>query len=354
MVCPATRRIGRRRVSMRVEMFSGTAETWNAFVTSRAEATAAHLYQWKRVIERAYHHECPYLVAWRGDAIAAVLPLVYVRTAAFGKYLVSMPFLNAGGPVGDADACQALSEAAVALARTRNASVVEFRCTAEAPLAMEYAIDKVACVMPLPETTEQLWKNFPAKLRSQVRRPQKEGITARFGADQVDTFFSVFARNMRDLGSPTHSRRFFRIVAEEFGEHVWFVAAYKDSVPVAAGCAIQWRGEVEMTWASALREYNSLSPNMLIYSAVMERGVATGLTCFNFGRCTPDTGSHRFKKQWGSTDVPLYWYRWSKQPAQVLPGNNGGALSIATRLWRHMPVPIATLLGPQLRRGIPA
>jgi serine/alanine adding enzyme len=341
-------------VKTTVELFAGSAAEWDAYVEQHPAATASHLYTWKPVIERAYRHECPYLVARRGNEIVGVLPLVYVRSAAFGKYLVSMPYLNAGGPLGDAEACDALNLAAVALAKERNASVVEYRCTSESSLEMDYTIDKVACVMPLPETSEQLWKNFPAKLRSQVRRPQKEGITAKFGTDQIDAFFGVFARNMRDLGSPTHSKHFFRILAEEFGAHVWFVAAYKDATPVAAGCAIQWRGEVEMTWASALREFNSMSPNMLIYSAVMERGVAEGLTRFNFGRCTPDTGSHRFKKQWGSTDVPLYWYRWSKDSAHALPGTGGGAMSVATRLWRHMPVQIATLIGPQLRRGIPA
>ena len=45
-------------------------------------------------------------------------------------------------------------------------------------------------------------KGFPAKLRSQVRRPEKEGITYAFGPDQVAPFFEVFARHMRDLGTP--------------------------------------------------------------------------------------------------------------------------------------------------------
>jgi FemAB-related protein (PEP-CTERM system-associated) len=341
-------------MSLRVLRFEGDPAAWDAFVATQPDATAAHLYAWKRVIERSYHHDCPYLVAYRGSAIAGVLPLVDVRSAAFGRFLVSMPYLNAGGPLGDFGACKALTAAALELAAHRNARVMELRCTSELPLDLPYSADKIACLLELPESEQALWSGFPAKLRSQLRKPQKEGVTLEFGAQQVDAFFAVFARNMRDLGSPTHSRTFFRVIAEEFREQAWFACAYKDGVPVAAGCAIHWRDEIEMTWASSLREYNALAPNMLVYSGTMERAIAQGIRQFNFGRCTPDTGSHRFKKQWGSRDLPLYWFRWRKGNAGSLPNADHSSLSIATRMWRRIPVPIATLLGPQLRKGIPA
>ena len=341
-------------MSLRVSRFDGDPAEWDAYVAAQPDATAAHLYAWKRVIERSYRHDCPYLIAHRGNAIAGVLPLVDVRSAAFGRFLVSMPYLNAGGPLGDPQACHALTAAAVGFAENRNAGVMELRCISELPIDLSYSVDKVACVLELPTSSAALWSGFPAKLRSQLRKPQKEGVTLEFGSAQVDPFFSVFARNMRDLGSPTHSRQFFRIIAEEFKEHVWFAVAYKGGMPVAAGCAIHWRGEIEMTWASSLREYNASAPNMLVYSGTMERAIGQGCKTFNFGRCTPETGSHRFKKQWGSRDVPLYWFRWHKDNGVALPNAEAPSLTVATRIWRRIPVPIATWLGPQLRKGIPA
>ena len=341
-------------MSVRVEMFQGGGRDWDAFVTAQPGATFAHLFAWKRVIERSYGHDCPYLAAYCGRELTGVLPLVDVRSAAFGRFLVSMPYLNAGGPLGGLDVCNALADAAQSLAQQRGARVLELRCTAELPLALPSFVDKVCCLLELPDSVEALWKNFPAKLRSQLRRPQKEGVTLQFGAGQVDSFFRVFARNMRDLGSPTHSRRFFRVIAEEFGDQVDFVCAYKDGLAIAAGCAISWRDEIEMTWASSLRDYNAIAPNMLIYSGVMERAIGEGIKRFNFGRCTPDTGSHRFKQQWGSRDVPLYWFRWRKDGTERLPNAENSSLSVATRIWRRIPVPIATLLGPRLRKGIPA
>ncbi|MGH7461145.1 MAG: FemAB family XrtA/PEP-CTERM system-associated protein, partial [Longimicrobiales bacterium] len=98
-----------------IEFFSGGAGEWDAFVAGRPDASVAHLYGWRRVVQRVYGHDCPYLATREGQNITGVLPLVDVRSLAFGRFLVSMPYLSAGGPIGDAAALPALSEAAQSL-----------------------------------------------------------------------------------------------------------------------------------------------------------------------------------------------------------------------------------------------
>ena len=109
-----------------------------------------------------------------------------------------------------------------------------------------------------------------------------------------------------------------------------------------------------MTWASALVEFNRVSANTGLYWAFMERASADGCTCFNFGRCTPDSATHRFKRQWGGRDVPLYWYeRAVGGGAAHTPSPDDGAYSWGPRLWRRLPVWVASALGPRIVRGIP-
>lgn len=66
-----------------------------------------------------------------------------------------------------------------------------------------------------------------------------------------------------------------------------------------------------MTWASALAEHNRTSANMGLYHAFMLRAISDGCTRFNFGRCTPGSGTHRFKLQWGGREEALWWYQHS-------------------------------------------
>ncbi len=339
----------------RAEVFSGTGQEWDAAVAVLPGATASHLYGWKRVISRVYGHECPYMVTRDSNGISGALPLVDVRSLAFGRFLVSMPYLNSGGPIGSTSAVRELTSAAVALAAARRARMLEFRCLSELPVDLPYSNEKVGTAMVLPPTADELWKRFSTKLRTKIRRPQKDGMHVVFGPEQIEPFFRVFARNMRDLGSPTHPISLFETIAEELPGSALFGCALLNGKPVAAGCAISWRDEMEMTWASSLREWNALKPNMLLYWNFMERAVSSGYTRFSFGRSTPGGGTHEFKLQWpGAADVPLYWHRWSAKPQAVAPGKDSSSLALASRLWQRMPVPLATALGGKLRGGIPA
>jgi FemAB-related protein (PEP-CTERM system-associated) len=266
---------------------------------------------------------------------------------------MSMPFLNYGGPLGTPGAVQALAGRAAEMARAGGAKLLELRSREPLPIDLEVSHRKITVVLDLdPGGPEKVFEGFKAKLRSQVRRPQKEGVTVRFGADQVAPFYEVFSRHMRDLGTPVLSRALFEQIAATFPEDAWFGCAWKDGVPIACGAGFAWNGEFEMTWASALRAWNSISPNMALYWAFMERASAAGLKLFNFGRCTPGSHTHKFKLQWGSRDVPLYWYQVAKAAAAT-PSPDEGPYALATRVWMKLPLPVANLLGPRIVRGIP-
>ena len=343
-------------MTVRVSAFGGQPAEWDAFVRAQPNWTHFHLHGWRDVIGRALGHECIYLEARGSDGtLDGVLPLVRVRSALFGHYLVSMPFVNYGGPLGSDAAVRALASAAVKLANDGRVKLLEMRSRGELPLDMRVSHRKITVVLDLPPESEQLWKALPAKVRSQVRRPQKEGVEVRFGPEQVAPFFEVFARHMRDLGTPTHGRTLFEMAQDVFGDDAWFGCAYIEGKPVACGAGFVWEGELEMTWASALSEYNRIAPNMLLYWAFMERAMERGLGIFNFGRCTPDSGTHRFKRQWGSRDEQLWWYQHAPGGAAEAstPSPDGGAWSWGPQMWRKLPLPVANLLGPRVVKYIP-
>jgi serine/alanine adding enzyme len=343
-------------VHVHVGPYREGSDEWDAFASRQYGFTHFHRFGWKALIEDVFGHECEYLAARApSDELAGVLPLVRVKSIVFGHYLVSMPFLNYGGPLGTAEAVHALGEAAEAEARRSGAKLLELRSRVELPLGMPVSHRKITVVLDLPRDQQTLFKSFAAKLRSQIRRPQKEGVTVRFGADQVEPFFHVFSRHMRDLGTPTLPRRFFDEIAARFGTDSLFACAYHEGKPVAAGAGFRWGTEFEMTWASSLTAFSRIAPNMLLYWEFMQRAVSDGVTLFNFGRCSPEGGTHRFKRQWGSRDEPLWWYQRAADGAAnaATPSPDSGAFSLGPRIWKRLPLRVATALGPQIVRFIP-
>ncbi len=334
--------------------FEGDGVAWDAFVAGADESTFCHLAGWRAVMGDVLGHECRYLVAqdatgrWCG-----VLPLVRVRSALLGHYLVSMPFLNAGGPLGTTAARTLLAEQARADARRHGVDLLELRTREPVPSSLRVAQRKVTVLLPLPSSRQELLAALPATRRRQIRHAAGQGLEARFGADQLDAFYDVFARNMRDLGTPVLPRALFARVATVFPHLVVFGAVYRGALPLAAGCGFAWRDEFELTWVSALREHRASAANMLLYASFMQQMIDRGVRVFNFGRSTPGSGPHHFKRQWGGTDVPLPWQQWSPRNVTATPSPERPVFRLATAVWRRLPLRIANRLGPVLARQIP-
>lgn len=328
-------------------------EEWDAFVPTAPGATFCHLAAWRSIIADVMGHEPVYLVA-RGadDEIIGVLPMFRLRSRLFGNRLVSMPFLNYGGPIGLPGGVAALLDAAVEEARLSGVRDLELR-TRE-PITSELAVAdrKVTVLLPLPEDSEELWSSFRSKVRSQIRRPMKEEMQPRFGPDQLDSFYEVYSRNMRDLGTPVLPRALFERIATDFPEESIFATIQHDDRAVAAGAGFIFGDEFEITWASALREYSRDAPNMLLYWSFMEEVIRRGVSTFNFGRCTPGEGTHRFKRQWGGQDQPLPWLIWPVDGSQKSE-EPGRLVRFASSLWQKLPMGVANRLGPAVARQLP-
>jgi FemAB-related protein (PEP-CTERM system-associated) len=334
---------------MLVAPLSDSAE-WDGFVANAPGATIAHLHAWSRITADVMRKEPRYLAAWDADgSIRGVLPLVRLRSLAFGERYVSVPYLNDGGPIGDPEAVVALR--AYALEHECGPSArLELRC--RVPLeGNEPSGHKVTVLLDLPPEPATLWDALPSKVRSQVRRPTKAGMTMRFGVDQLSAFYDVWSHNMRDLGTPVLPRRFFDAVATAFPDHFIVGCVYREDEPVAAGAGFLFRDEFEITWASSLRAHSREAPNMLLYWEFMSRAIERGATVFNFGRCTPGESTHKFKLQWGGESVPLGW----EVHGASATGNGGpGHLArMASSAWRRLPLPVANLVGPVMARQLP-
>ncbi|MDZ7781377.1 MAG: FemAB family XrtA/PEP-CTERM system-associated protein [Gemmatimonadota bacterium] len=341
--------------SLSVTPFSGSAAEWDAVVGTLEGSTFCHLAGWRPVMEDALGHE-----AWWWSAVDeagachGVLPLVRVKSLLFGDYLLSMPFLSYGGPIGSEAARGALAEHAVAEAGRLGVDLLELRDRRPVPGELATSERKITVLKALPDSTDALWEDgLKAKVRSQVRKPMKEGLEARTGPDFVDAFYDIFAVTMRDLGTPVLPKRFFEALGEHLGEHLIYCVVEHEGTPVAAGCGFLWNGEFEITWAGALREYNRMAPNMLLYWALMEESVRRGADTFNFGRCTPGSGTHRFKKQWGTEDHPLPWAQWSPDGVAATPNPESAKFRLATQVWQKLPVGVTNAVGPVLARSLP-
>jgi len=362
---------------VRIEFLKKGGEvSWDAYVLNHPRGTPYHLSGWRRAIERAYGHRSYCLIALRDPAdasdagpeeIAGVLPLVHLKHVLFGNVLISLPFCDMGGVIADDDATQAaLVRRAIRLTRDVGCRLIELRhasphaCLSEGEgisaveqvriITRRHKVRMLREVMP---SSEELMRSFKAKLRSQIRRPMKDGLYAVVGGGELlDDFYEVFTRNMRDLGSPVHSKGFIGAVSEELSERSRLVVVYHEKRPLACGMVIGCGDTLENPWASALHEYSRMSPNMLLYWTMIEYACDSGFRYFDFGRSSPGEGTYRFKEQWGALPSPLCWDYITTGRAVVPGEEEGRGRRIAAAFWKRLPVPLTRLMGPPIRKHI--
>ena len=329
---------------------------WDAYVDGKADAALYHGARWLTVMRDAFDHECYFFQAKRDGAIEGVLPLIRLKSRAFGDYMVSLPAFNYGGVLADsAVTASNLLCYAADYANELGCTHLETRDMAPLPVPWVQRTNRITMLRSLPASAEELDKEIGTKLRAQVKRPIRAGATAITGRDELlDDFYEVFAQNMRDLGTPVYAKRFFELVLKANPDNAWISAVHVHGKCVAAGFLLKHRDRMEIPWASSLRKYNSISVNMLLYWECLTHSIAEGSSEFDFGRTTPGSNTHRFKRQWGAEMQQLIWHYWlaEGEPEPALhPGNP--KFKIATTLWSMAPTFVTNRIGPKVVRWLP-
>ncbi len=350
-------------------------ERWNAYASNHPAAGLFHLFGWRDAIHATYGHDTYYLMAVEGepsnDGIVGILPLVHLSSFVFGNSLVSLPFVDGGGVLAKcSEAEKSLLSEAIDLAQRIGADSIDIRseraiatwddsnpaADAEllAPVRVGKRSSKVRMVLDLPASSEEFFKSLKSKLRSQINKPLREGCTCVIGGlELLEDFYSVFLVNMRDLGSPVHSRDLMQHVLMEFPERSRIIVVYHSGTPIASALIAGYNGILRNPWASSDRRYARMSPNMLLYFRMLEFACDNGYKSFDFGRSTKGEGTYKFKEQWGAESAPLHWYLMSLGGTLPAPDSVGKErFELAARCWKRLPLALTRVIGPRIRKHI--
>lgn len=313
--------------------------------------------RWLRILRDGLQHE-PYCVRAQQDGeVIGMLPLGFVKSSLFGRFLVSLPYINSSGVIADDPAvAEAMIDHAVQLADQLNVRYLELRQEREFAHESLAAANhsKVLMRLPLPTTADELWTSFKAKLRSQIKSGQKHNFDVCWGGEELlADFYAVFSHNMRDLGTPVYSQRLFACILREFGDEAEFCVLRRDGQPVAAALLIHYADRTEVPSASSLRAVNSTNANMVMYWELLKRAIERKQRLFDFGRSSAGSGTYRFKEQWGAQPHASVWQHYLRQGTAFDMRPDNGKFGLAIRVWKKLPVAVANAIGPSIVRGIP-
>lgn len=202
-------------------------------------------------------------------------------------------------------------------------------------------IEKVSSVIPLLANEELEFDRLSSGVKHKIRKSEANGLIVVKGKQElIKEFYSIYSQRMHALGSPALPMRWFEILLQRYshGEaSLWIV--YMNDKAVGAAFLLEYHGFYEACWVATLSAYNKYYSNYALYWHMIQYAVEQCGIRFSFGRSTKGSGVHRFKQQWGTTDLPLYWN--FTHPQKV----NLRKLRLLSYLWKLLPYPIAKTIG---------
>jgi FemAB-related protein (PEP-CTERM system-associated) len=333
------------------------AERWDRFVLEQPSASFFHMVGWRRVVERTFGYEACYFYAERDGRITGVAPLFAISNWVVGKCLLSVPFGVYGGVcAADAESEQALLDHLKGLAVSQDVDFLELRNRNRATAPGFHPNRRYATFhSPLFEDPALNLKRLPKDTRYMIRKSQKAGLRAQEGLkQQLDAFYRLFAWNFWNLGTPVFPRDLLENLVQEFPGRVHLLLVYSGAQPVSGVFSLLFRDTILPYYAGTSPEANGLAANNFMYWELMQAAAESGIRCFDFGRSKVGTGAYAFKTQWNMTvealDYQVFLVK-RETPPDFSPLNP--KFDLAARVWKRLPLPLATWLGPHVVRWFP-
>lgn len=333
-------------------------DQWCRYINTHPQATAYHNIAWLQTVETTYKQQALLVMAYQNGELVGVLPLVVMKRPLVHNCICALPYCDMGHALGiDESICRELEKFAAQYALANNFAQLDYRDgSAMEPISAEAMADftgqKVTMKMPLADSSDAQMASYKSKLRSQIRKAEKNGLTIKLSHtnDLLYDFYRVFAHNMRDLGSPTHSKCWFANIMTFYQDKACMAVVYKDDIPVGAGIILLHGHLCSIPWASTVAQYNLLAPNMMLYAHLIGYAADHGMQYFDFGRSTLNEGTYKFKKQWGAVPYPLQWVDLCNPVSSNTAGTGSSAVKeTLIQVWRNLPLSVTTTVGSRVR-----
>ena len=330
---------------------------WDHFVSAHPDSSIYHYSIWGEIWKKAFQKQWHVIGCVDNGIVKGGVPLVHMHSPWFGNFLVSVPYVNYGGfLVEHEEMVEPLFREVNKFGDHLGVKYIEFRHLKNFFPDLPMKCEKVSMWLSLPENAEILFKNFKPKLRSQIRKGEKNGLTLkRGGLDLLDEFYKVFSQNMRDLGTPVYGKDIFQYILQCFPKTSRIIVVRdQTSRPLAAGFLLGHRHRLEIPWASSLRAYNHLQTNMFLYWDCLKYACEEGYAVFDFGRSSQGASTYKFKEQWGAMPVPHFWH-YRLNAGESLPQLNPQSqkFRMAIGIWKRLPLVVANHLGPSVAKHLP-
>ena len=287
---------------------------WDRLVSSHPDAVFFHSAAWARVLCRTYAHEPLYLRCSDHGELAALVPVMEIRSALTGRRGVCLPFSDGCDPLLFNPECYSLViDHLAGMGRERAWKYFEIRGGCAPHASATPAVAYYGHRLDLRNGPENLLARAASSVRRALRKAERSGLTVTANREGMQEFYRLHVRTRRRHGLPPQPVSFFRNIQEEIIQPGagFIVLARMGSRPVAGAVFFRFNN-------SAIYKFGASDETFLEYRGndlAMWEGISSlarhGCETLHFGRTSMDKpGLRRFKLAWGTVEERMEYFKF--------------------------------------------
>jgi hypothetical protein len=298
--------------SVSVEAWSPQHEpAITALVAAHPEGLIYYSPAFRRYLLAVAGGECRSLLAFEGDRLTGVMPLL-AMSGPYGTVLNSLPFFGSNGGILSTTSA---AEAALLAEYDRVAAGVAVATWISHPF-----MDTVIPAHQLTDERIAQWTtladgDLPGGIESSARRnvqkARAEGVTVREAPEALPFLESTHRENMAAIGGKAKPASFFSSLSSAMtaGRDWRLHLAERNGESLAALLTFEAARTVEYVMPAVIESARTLQPTAAIIATAMADAAARGFTRWNWGGTwLTQEGVYRFKKKWGADERRYRYY----------------------------------------------
>jgi hypothetical protein len=323
---------------------------WDLVVALHRDAGCFHTSAWAKVLHQTYNHQPFYLQFSRGRRLAALIPLMEVRSQFTGRRGVCLPFSDTCEPlIFDPEVAHLVRDRLLCLAQERRWKHLEIRGGKSFQPASSSTAKFYGHTLDLRPRVDELADCFSSAVRRAIRKAQRNDVSVLVARDRqgIDEFYRLHVQTRRRHGLPPQPASFFLNIHE----HVikpglgFIVVARRGARPIAAAVFFRFGKNAVYKYGASDKRFQEFRPNNLVIWRGIQLLARTGVEKLHFGRTDfGNDGLRRFKLSWDTQEETIDYFRVDPSGRQCFtPVRRDGGLH--KRIFTRLPLVFNRLAG---------
>jgi hypothetical protein len=326
---------------------------WDHVVTLHRDANCFHTCAWAKVLHQTYSQRPFYLQFSCGRRLAALIPLMEVRSPFTGCRGVCLPFSDSCEPlIFDPEVIGPVRDELLRFAHERRWKYVEIRGGKSFPLASSSTAKFYGHRLDLRSGAEELLGRFASPVRRAIRKAERNGVSAEVVRNRqaIADFYRLHVQTRRRHGLPPQPASFFLNIYEHIIKAGlgFVVLAQRRSRPIAAAVFFRFGNNALYKYGASDQKFQELRANNLVMWQGIQFLARNGAEKLHFGRteCEND-GLRRFKLSWGTEEETIDYFRVDPSGRKCLVAVPSDSV-VHKRIFARLPLAINRLAGSMI------